>query len=56
MDIYTSKPIEKISNLQFKNIKSNKEIIISPHALDHLSEKQRKVCQKPPVIDWWHDV
>lgn len=43
MDFYSTRPIEEVSKLTYKGIKSNKEIVVSPHALDHLSEGQRKV-------------
>ena len=43
MDIFTTKPVEEISKREFKSIIRGKEIIISPHAFNHLSERQRKV-------------
>lgn len=47
---YTTRPIEELDNLMYKNIVTNKNIIISPHALDHLSAKQRKVFKGEELI------
>ena len=46
MDFYTTKPIEEVSKVTYKVIKSNKELVVSPHAFDHLSEGQRKVFKE----------
>lgn len=43
---YTTRPIEEIDKLRYKQITANKEISVSPHALNHLSEKQRKVFKE----------
>lgn len=51
MDVYTTRPIEEIDKLTFKNIKTNKEIEVSPHALDHLSRKQRKVFKEEELTN-----
>lgn len=50
MDIYTTRPIEEIDFVSFKDKISNKKICISPHAMDHLSEKQRKVFKEEELI------
>lgn len=47
---YTTKPIEEIEKLRYKQLISNKKIIVSPHALDHLSEKQRKVFKEEELF------
>ena len=47
---YTTEPIKEIDNLSFKNLKSNKEIIVSPHAFDMLSERQRKIFKEEELI------
>jgi mRNA-degrading endonuclease RelE of RelBE toxin-antitoxin system len=51
MDVFTTRPIEKISKSRFECIKSGKEIVVSPHALDHLSERQRKVFKDSDLIN-----
>ena len=51
MDIYTTQPIEEINKLRYKEIIKNKDIEISPHALDHLSAKQRKVFKEQELFD-----
>ena len=43
---YTTKPIEEIDKRRYQLIVKNKSIIVSPHALDHLSDKQRKVFKE----------
>lgn len=45
-DYYSTRPIEEINRLAFKNTIKDKTIVISPHALDHLSEGQRKVFKE----------
>ncbi len=47
---YTTKPVEEIDKLKYKQIIENKEISVSPHALDHLSEKQRKVFKEEELL------
>ena len=51
MDIYTTKPIEEIDKLRFKRILSGKGVVISSHAFDHLSEKQRKIFKEQELVD-----
>lgn len=48
---YTTKPIEEINVYEFKRQIKGKEIIISHHALFHLSNKQRKVFNKEELIN-----
>jgi mRNA-degrading endonuclease RelE of RelBE toxin-antitoxin system len=50
MDTFTTRPIEEIGKLDFKNILANKEIKVSPHATDHLSDNQRKVFKEEELI------
>ncbi|MCD4666536.1 hypothetical protein K8R47_01875 [archaeon] len=50
MDTYTTRPIEEVDKLTLKNILYNKRIVVSPHALDHLSEKQRKVFKEEELL------
>ena len=47
----TTKIIEAVSINMFKQIISNYKIKISPHALDHLSDAQRKVFKEKELID-----
>ncbi|MDP7180030.1 MAG: hypothetical protein QF824_02060 [Candidatus Woesearchaeota archaeon] len=51
MDNYTTRPIEEINKVDFKGILTNKENSISTHALDHLSEKQRKVFKEEELVN-----
>jgi ribosome biogenesis protein Nip4 len=48
--MYTTKPIKKINNHDFKKLLQEKEILISYHALDHLSQGQRKVFKEEELI------
>jgi mRNA-degrading endonuclease RelE of RelBE toxin-antitoxin system len=50
MDIFTTRPVEEIDELAFKNVKTNKEIEASPHAFDHLSAQQRKIFKEEELI------
>src|SRR3989344_7079526 len=43
MGIYTTKPIKEISAKEFQYLIKGKKVVVSPHALQHLSNKQRKV-------------
>lgn len=49
-DTYSTIPIKEIDNLTFKTLKSNKDIQVSPHAFDMLSERQRKVFKEEELI------
>lgn len=51
MDIYSTKPIEEVDKKIFKDVLADKEILVSPHALDHLSRGQRKVFKEQELID-----
>ena len=50
MDLYTTKPIEEIDNLTYQQMVSNATIAISPHAFDHLSERQRKIFKEEELV------
>lgn len=43
MGIYTIKPIREVSVNDFQYLITGKQVVISPHALWHLSNRQRKV-------------
>lgn len=43
MEIYTTKPIKELSPEEFRYLIKGKEILLSSHALWHLSQQQRKV-------------
>jgi len=47
---YSTRPIEAIGKLRYKQLISNKAIKLSPHALDHLSTKQRKVFKAEELL------
>ena len=49
-DSYSTRPIKEIDILSFKDLKSNKEIRVSPHAFDMLSERQRKVFKEEELL------
>ena len=51
MGIYSTKPIEDIATDEFLRLITKKEIIISPHALWHLSHHQRKVFNVEELIN-----
>lgn len=50
MDIYTTKPIEEIHESDYKDLLRNRSKSISPHALDHLSQKQRKAFKEEELF------
>ena len=50
MDIFTTKPIKEIDNISFRGIIKNKEISVTRHGLDHLSDKQRNIFKKEDLI------
>ena len=50
MDVYNTRPIEEVDKLTFKEIMRNRKIEVSPHAFDHLSEKQRKVFKEEDLV------
>ncbi len=43
MGIYTTKPIGEISAKEFQYLIHGKKVVVSPHAIWHLSNRQRKV-------------
>ena len=51
--MYTTKIIKEISYNEFKEIisKYKEDITVSLHALDHLSDSQRKIFNKKDLID-----
>tara|TARA_Y100000310_G_scaffold343467_1_gene451228 strand:- start:4792 stop:5115 length:324 start_codon:yes stop_codon:yes gene_type:complete len=51
MSIFTTKPIKEIIIKEFKTLIANKPISISRHALDHLSESQRKVFKEEDLCN-----
>ena len=50
MDIFTTKPVREIEATALRLALLNKEIKVSPHALDHLSQKQRKVFKEEDIL------
>ena len=50
MDTYSTRPIKEIENSSFKDLKVNKEIKVSIHAFDQLSERQRKIFKEAELI------
>ena len=51
MGIYSTKPIKEISKEEFKDLIKGKEVVVSPHAIWHLSNKQRKVFNKEELMN-----
>ena len=43
MGLYTIKPIKELDYSEFKDLLKDKEIVVSPHALDHMNIGERKV-------------
>ncbi len=43
MEIYSTKPVKEVSKEEFQYLIKGKEVMISPHAIWHLSNHQRKV-------------
>ena len=43
MGIYTTKPVQELSVQEFQYLIRGKNIVVSPHAIWHLSARQRKV-------------
>ncbi len=50
MRIYTTKPVKEISKDEFKHLIKGKEVVVSPHAIWHLSNRQRKVFNVSELI------
>jgi len=51
MVIYTTIPIKEISKEEFKFLIKGKQIVVSLHALWHLSNRQRKVFNKEELVN-----
>ncbi len=51
MSNYTTKPVKELNKTEFKIIIKDKEIVISPHAYDHLSSKQRKIFKDEEIFN-----
>ena len=49
-DVYTTRPVEELEPKQFRLLLKGKRISISPHALDHLSNNQRKLFKPEEII------
>lgn len=43
MGIYSTKPVKEIGKEEFKHLIKGKKVVVSPHAIWHLSNRQRKV-------------
>ncbi len=50
MGIYSTKPVKEISKEEFKLLIKGKEVVVSPHAIWHLSNRQRKVFNVEELI------
>lgn len=50
MTFYTTRPIKELESKDFRLILHNQEIIVSPHAFDHIAEAQRKVFKEEDLI------
>ena len=51
MSIFTTKPTKELTGEEFKDLLDGLLIEVSPHALDHLSEGQRKVFKERELKD-----
>ena len=50
MGIYSTKPIKEISKEEFKYLIKGKKVVVSPHAIWHLSNQQRKVFNVEELV------
>ncbi|MEK6845704.1 MAG: hypothetical protein AABY26_03005, partial [Nanoarchaeota archaeon] len=50
MGIYTTKPTTEVNVSEFKYSITGKQVVVSPHALWHLSNRQRKVFNVGELI------
>ena len=50
MGIYTSKPSKEVNKSEFEALLKRKEVVLSPHALWHLSHRQRKIFNIEELI------
>ena len=50
MGIYTTKPVEEVNTEDFQYLTKSKQITVSPHALWHLSNQQRKIFNVEELI------
>ena len=48
--IFTTKPVQELDYLEFKEIIRDKNLVVSPHACDHLSTMQRKIFKEEELI------
>ncbi len=50
MGIYSTKPIKEIGKDEFRYLIMGKKVVVSPHAIWHLSNRQRKVFNIEELI------
>lgn len=51
MRLYTTRPVRELIDDELQTIIRKKPVVLSPHALDHLSTAQRKVFKGQELID-----
>ena len=51
MGTYSTKPVKEVSKEEFQYLIKGKEVMISPHAIWHLSNRQRKVFNVDELIN-----
>ena len=51
MGIYSTKPVKEIGGEDFKHLIKGKRVVVSPHAIWHLSNRQRKVFNVEELIE-----
>ncbi len=51
MGLYTTRPVRELGEQEFRDIIGKKPVVLSPHALDHISMAQRKVFKDEDLIN-----
>ena len=51
MPVDTTRPIKEMSKAELKELLRGKSLIVSPHAVDHLSEGQRKIFKESELFN-----
>ena len=51
MRLYTTRPVRELTDDELQETIRNKPVVLSPHALDHLSTAQRKVFKEQELKD-----
>ena len=51
MGAYTTRPVKEINGMELKELLRDKQLVLSAHALDHLSAMQRKLFKESELLN-----